>query len=148
MLVHLAQFILGANCLVLARIITFLVNARLIQWTIRIGSTSQQFTADSWIALVAWQTLTDCSVVLGVAFGLPSTRIQRTYWDALPVDARVLAGTVIVNATLDLDTFNFRITVETLLARANRFVILDSAFGVRSTVARIPADAVDTSGIT
>lgn len=59
----------------------------------------------------------------------------------------MLAGTVIVNATFYLDTFNLRIAVETLLARAYRFVVLDSALGVRSTITRVPADAVDASSV-
>lgn len=147
MLVHLAQLVLGADRLVLARVFTFLVDTRLVQWAVRIGSTSQQSTGGARIALVPWQALTDRSVVLGVAFGLSSARVQRTHRDALPVQARVLTGTIVVNATLNLDAFNLRITVESLLARAHRFVVLDSALGIRSTVARVSTNAVNASGI-
>lgn len=74
-LVHLAQFVLGADCLALARVLTLLVDARLVQRALGIGSASQQFAADPGISFIPRHTLTDCSVVLGVALGLTSTRI-------------------------------------------------------------------------
>lgn len=39
-LIHLAQFVLGTNCLAFTRVVTFSVNTCLIQWTVRVSTAS------------------------------------------------------------------------------------------------------------
>uniref|UniRef100_A0A2M4D0B6 Putative secreted protein n=1 Tax=Anopheles darlingi TaxID=43151 RepID=A0A2M4D0B6_ANODA len=147
MLVHSALFVLAADRLSFAQIVASSIDACLIQWTVGIAATSDQLTFRSRITLVSRQTFADGPMIDGNTLGLWSTRFHRTGRHTLPVVARVLTGTLIIRAALQPDALRLRITVVTLLARADRFVVLHTALRIRPTVARIPADAVNTRRI-
>lgn len=86
-------------------------------------------------------------MILRITFSLFAAGIDRTNRDALSVDTRVLTRTIVVHAASNLNAFDFRIAVESLFARANRFVVLDSALRIGAAVARVPTNTVNTGSI-
>lgn len=145
MIVHTAHFARFAGGKLFARILAFAVDARLIGRTLGVASAAEHRARDIRIATVAGRTLAHGVVVDAEAFGALAARaaIGSAGGHALTIDARVRAGAFVVRSTSDADALDLGIAIVALLARAHRFVVFDSALGVRSTVARSAADVVD-----
>lgn len=143
MLVDGAYFVDVTTSCLLARIFTLVVDAGIVQWTLRVASALELDTDVPGITLVAWQAVAVSSVVDSSALSVGSTAVNRARWHALSVDAGMGSRTFVVSATSNLDTSNLRVAIEALFARADGFVFLDAANSVGSAVAGTSADAID-----
>lgn len=130
-----------------ARVLALVVDAGPVCGTVGVGSTSYQNASDVGVAHEAWRALADRPVVGAVAqrLGSAGRTVGGTDRDALAVDARMLPRALVIRPASGSDALALGVSFETLPARANGLVVLDSAFGVRAAVARVPADSVHAS---
>lgn len=131
-----------AGCL-LARILALVVDASLVQRTLRVTSASEQHASDLRVATEALRTVADGAVVDSGAFSVGAALVGRANGHTLTIHASVVARALVIRGAADLGASNLWISLEALLARAHWFVALDAAERVRSAVTWIAADAID-----
>lgn len=90
MVVHLTNLIAGASGATIARILAPRIDAGLVQRTIRVTSTTNDYARRLGISRVAWFALAYSSVVDAITFGVPGTGVLLAHWNALSVDACML----------------------------------------------------------
>lgn len=150
MIVHSTDFRSFAHRGLLARILAFAIDARLVQWTFVVAATAQHNASNSRIATVARQTFANRTMIDTVAFSSFAALIAigRTGRNTLSIDAGVRFRAFRIGCTSDFDALNFRIAVVALLTRTHRLMVFDATFSIRSTIARVTAYVIDARFVT
>lgn len=141
-LVHLAELVLGTDCSCCTRIITFTIDARPVRGTFVIRPTAQWSASNPGVSTVSWNTLAHRAMLNGQTLGVGSTLFSLAGRNAELITAHMRSRAVGVDAALDFGTLELWVSFKSLTTGADRLVILNTALGIQSTVARISADAV------
>jgi len=142
-MVNIADLVDVAFGCLLTRILALVVDASLVQWTLRVASAFKQHASNLRITAEARWTIANRSVIDSSAFSSCSTLVSTANWRALSVVASMLSGAFVVRGAAYLDASNLGVALETLFASADRFMALDAAKRVLTAVARIAAKTVD-----
>lgn len=144
MLIDFAALVAGTDGRRLARIGAFAVHTCLVRGAFVVAAAAKWRATDTRVSAMSRRTLADGTMIQGQALRIWSTLFALASGHAELIAAGMCGRTFRVDATLDLGALELGITLVALATGTHRLVILDTAFGIQSTVAWIAADAIHT----